>query len=87
VPKEAAVSFYEKGNVAEGLARETLDQVAPFCDRTSRDACSAQAVEAEGAAGEHLVLRLGGQLSEPLAEHLRRAHEEAVLVRIIPPTG
>jgi hypothetical protein len=33
---------------------------------------SAQAVEAEGAAGEHLVLRLGGQWADPLAEHLRR---------------
>src|SRR3989449_5840077 len=44
---------------------------------------SAKAVEAEGATGEHLVLRLGGQPSEPLAEHLRRAREEAVRVRII----
>src|SRR6185369_8399636 len=44
---------------------------------------SAQAVEAEGAAGEYLVLRLGGQRPEPLAEHLRRAREEAVRVRII----
>src|SRR5438477_8590715 len=34
---------------------------------------SAQAVEAEGAAGEHLVLRLGGQRFDPLTEHLRRA--------------
>src|SRR6267378_6424918 len=33
---------------------------------------SAHAVEAEGTAGEHLVLRLGGQPPEPLAEHLRR---------------
>src|SRR5213593_3824533 len=44
---------------------------------------SAEAVEAEGAAGEHLVLRLGRQRSEPLAEHLWRAREEAVLVRIV----
>jgi hypothetical protein len=44
---------------------------------------SAQAVEAEGAAGEHLVLRRGGQLPEPLAEDLRRAREEAVRVRIV----
>src|SRR5258705_6426134 len=44
---------------------------------------SAQAVEAEGAAGEPLVLRLGGQPPEPLAEHLRRAREEAVRVRIV----
>src|SRR5438445_6111812 len=44
---------------------------------------SAHAVEAEGAAGEHLVLRLGRQRPEPVAEHLRRAREEAVRVRII----
>src|SRR5206468_1251759 len=44
---------------------------------------STEAVEAEGAAGEHLVLRLGGQRPEPLAQHLRRAREEAVRVRII----
>src|ERR1700675_2438800 len=44
---------------------------------------SAQAVEAEGTPGEHLVLRLGGQRPESLAEHLRRAREEAVLVRIV----
>src|SRR5437667_2389011 len=44
---------------------------------------SAQTVEAESAAGEYLVLRLGGQRPEPLAEHLRRAREEAVRVRII----
>src|SRR6202795_932794 len=44
---------------------------------------SAQAVEAEGAAGEHLVFRLGGQRPETLAEHLGRAREEAVLVRIV----
>src|SRR5438093_2550215 len=44
---------------------------------------STDAVEAERAAGEHLVLRLGGQRSEPLAEHLRRARKEAVRVRII----
>src|SRR6266850_2366068 len=44
---------------------------------------SAQAVEAEGAAGEHLVLRLGRQRPEALPQHLRRAREEAVLVRII----
>src|SRR5436309_14745368 len=43
----------------------------------------AKAVEAEGAAGEHLVLRLGGQPPEPLAEHLRRAREKAVRVRIV----
>src|SRR2546425_1096254 len=44
---------------------------------------STEAVEAERAAGEHLVLRLGGQRPEALAEHLRRAREEAVLVRIV----
>src|SRR3989442_11033383 len=44
---------------------------------------STEAVEAERAAGEHLVLRLGGQRPEPLAQHLRRAREEAVRVRII----
>src|SRR5688572_20933975 len=44
---------------------------------------SAQTVEAEGAAGEHLVLRGGGQRPETLAEHLGRAREEAVLVRIV----
>src|SRR2546426_11424202 len=44
---------------------------------------SAHAVEAERAAGEHLVLRLGRQRPEPLAEHLRRAREEAVRVRIV----
>src|SRR6266436_3311026 len=44
---------------------------------------STEAVEAERAAGEHLVLRLGGQRPEPVAEHLRRAREEAVRVRII----
>src|SRR5580765_6023735 len=44
---------------------------------------SAQAVEAEGAAGEHLVLRLGGQRPEPLAQHLRCPREEAVRVRIV----
>ena len=48
-----------------------------------RNSSSAQAVEAEGAAGEHLVLGLGGQRPESLAEHLRRAREEAVLVRIV----
>src|SRR5262249_19686121 len=44
---------------------------------------SAHPVEAEGATGEHLVLRLVGQQAEALAEHLRRAPEEAVLVRIV----
>src|SRR5260370_22502914 len=44
---------------------------------------SAEAIEAKGAPGEHLVLGLGGQRPEPLAEHLRRAREEAVLVRIV----
>src|SRR3989442_8269839 len=44
---------------------------------------STEAVEAERAAGEHLVLRLGGQRFDPLAEHLRRAREEAVRVRIV----
>src|SRR5919197_3856168 len=44
---------------------------------------STHTVEAEGATGEHLVFRLGGQRPEPLAEHLRRAREEAVLVRIV----
>src|SRR5215467_4009233 len=44
---------------------------------------SAQTVEAEGAAGEHLVLRLGRQRPEPVAEHLRRAREEAIRVRIV----
>src|SRR3989442_10896045 len=44
---------------------------------------STEAVEAERAAGEHLVLRLRGQRPEALAEHLRRAREEAVLMRII----
>src|SRR3989441_1459474 len=51
--------------------------------RAAMRIASAKAVEAEGATGEHLVLRLGGQPSEPLAEHLRRAREEAVRVRII----
>src|SRR4030095_13466592 len=49
----------------------------------SAAAGSAQAIEAEGAAGEHLVLRLGGQRPEPLAEHLRRTRGEAVRVRIV----
>ena len=44
---------------------------------------SAQTVEAEGTTGEHLVFRLGGQRPETLAEHLGRAREEAVLVRIV----
>src|SRR5712691_6484987 len=43
----------------------------------------AKAVEAEGAAGEHLVLRRGRQRPEPLAEHLGRTREEAVRVGII----
>src|SRR2546425_5804297 len=51
--------------------------------RAAMRIASAKAVEAEGATGEHLVLRLGGQPSEPLAEHLRRARKEAVRVRII----
>src|SRR2546422_4873982 len=51
--------------------------------RAAMRIASAKAVEAEGATGEHLVLRLGGQPSEPLAEHLRRAREEAVRVRIV----
>src|SRR2546423_4655049 len=51
--------------------------------RAAMRIASAKAVETERAAGEHLVLRLGGQRSEPLAEHLRRAREEAVRVRII----
>src|SRR5262245_14053491 len=50
---------------------------------SSGSGTSAQAVEAEGAAGQHLVPRLGGQRPEPLAQHLRRAREEAVLVRIV----
>src|SRR6267143_1333887 len=44
---------------------------------------STEAVEAERAAGEHLVLRLWGQRFDPLAEHLRRAREEPVRVRIV----
>src|SRR5262245_53844039 len=47
------------------------------------DPRSAQAVEAEGATGEHLVLRLGRQRPQPVAEHLRRAREEAIPVRIV----
>src|SRR2546427_2660872 len=62
-------------DVAGGI--EIFDQPRPGL------AGLAKAVEAEGAAGEHLVLRLGGQPPEPLAEHLRRAREEAVRVRIV----
>src|SRR4051794_7752524 len=44
---------------------------------------SVQAVEAEGAAGHHLVLRLGRQALHALAHHLGRAWKEAVWVRVI----
>src|SRR5712692_5116735 len=62
-------------DVAGGI--EIFDQPRPGF------AGSAKAVEAEGAAGEHLVLRLGRQRPEPLAEHLGRTREEAVRVGII----
>ena len=42
-----------------------------------------QSVEPDRDAGHYLVPRLGGQRPEPLADHLRRAREEAVLMRII----
>src|SRR5580700_2828561 len=42
-----------------------------------------QGVEAYCTAGHYLVLRLGGQRPEPVTEHLRRAREEAVLMRVI----
>src|SRR5438445_13618259 len=45
--------------------------------------CSIHAVKAERAAGHDLLPRLRRQWPEPLAHHLRRAREEAVLVRII----
>src|SRR2546430_9980020 len=57
--------------------------LAPLWWSRSGVAGSAEAVEAEGAASEHLVLRLWGQRFDPLAEHLRRAREEAVRVRIV----
>src|ERR1700756_4734024 len=44
---------------------------------------SLQSVEAHRTAGHYLVLRLGGQWTEPLADHVRRAREEAVLMRVI----
>src|SRR5712671_6196792 len=44
---------------------------------------SLQRVEPHRAAGQYLVSRLGGQRPESVADHLRRAREEAVLMRII----
>src|SRR5207245_5212882 len=44
---------------------------------------SLQGVEPHRAPGQHLAPRLGGHRPEPLAEHLRRAREEAVLMGII----
>src|SRR6185503_7602647 len=64
-------------------AMASASSQALHCHSGLVEAAIAQAVEAEGAAGEHLVLRLGGQPPEPIAEHLRRAREEAVLVRIV----
>src|SRR5438046_9836857 len=42
-----------------------------------------QRVEPHRAAGHHLVPRLGGKRPKPVADHLRRSREEAVLMRII----
>ena len=55
----------------------------PVGDDRRQRAPLLQGVEAHCTAGHDLVLRLGGQWPEPVAEHLRRAGEEAVLMRII----
>src|SRR3984893_827334 len=44
---------------------------------------SLQGVEPHRTAGQNLVSRRGRQRPEPLADHVRRSREEAVLMRII----
>src|SRR5207237_5820490 len=44
---------------------------------------SVHAVKSQGAAGQYLVPCLGRQRPETVADHLRRAGEESVLMRII----
>src|SRR5688500_2712396 len=74
---------WTKFSTAMRIASDVAGFIEIFDQQRPGFAGLAKAVEAERAAGEHLVLRLGGQPPEPLAEHLRRAREEAVRVRII----
>src|SRR5438105_7971265 len=74
---------WAKFRAAMRIASDVAGSIEIFDQQRPGFAGLAKAVEAEGAAGEHLVLRLGGQPPEPLAEHLRRARKEAVRVRII----
>src|SRR5436309_4509352 len=74
---------WTKFSTAMRIASDVAGDIEIFDQPRPGFAGLAKAVEAEGAAGEHLVLRLGGQPPEPLAEHLRRAREEAVRVRIV----
>src|SRR5690242_14471305 len=53
---------------------------APSPSRTTGTS-SVHAVESQGAAGQYLVLRLGYQRPEAVADHLRRSRKEAVLMR------
>src|SRR5439155_18528780 len=74
---------WTKFRAAMRIASAVAGSIEVFDQQRPGFAGLAKAVEAEGAAGEHLVLRLGGQPPEPFAEHLRRARKEAVRVRII----
>src|SRR5262245_22686195 len=44
---------------------------------------SVQTVEPHRAAGQYLAPGFGGQWSDPLADHIRRTGEKAILMRII----
>src|SRR3984893_5765894 len=70
---------FVKGGGANGASESTPPKPTPIRHAPP----SLQGVEPHRAAGQYLVPRLGGQRPDPLADHVRRAREEAVLMRII----